>query len=466
MSTAGRAPLLIGAVAAIAATRVGALPSWTDPTQLAHVEIVWTRPAVAADRWARVHAIWGGRYPGGPTIPDGVDLKPDAFYHTVWDGHSWSEPRPILLKNRRDWHMIDPALAAGADDQLHLAWSSGPALYVSRAPALLAHRAEAWRAPQRLADGGVDKVRVVAGGSSVYVLFTRTGSEALPAWNAFFVRSADGGDTWSDPVQVTDLDPHAHEVVADPTMALDPRGYLHVTWSVRTPPNWLGKRVLYSRSVDGGRTWSPAETLAAVGDAEPWVDSPTVVATADGIVHVLYACGAPPERCYRASADGGLTWSMAERPFTPLVSLAGWDALIGDEENRLHLFTQQRYPMGMYYATKAAGQPWSTPVRVVADPQLEDGHFPYVALTGGNQLHAVWQARNGRGDVMHVLITTDAAPRAAPPVPAELAEAIPTLTPPGAGGWRRLAAEPLPLLIAATLVAVAVATIALRQRRR
>ena len=465
MSTAGRARLLIGAVVAIAATRAGALPAWSDPTLLGHVESVWSRPVVAADKWGRVHVIWGGTRPGGPPQPDGADLKPDALYHTVWDGQSWSEPRPIILKNRRDWHMIYPALAAGADGQLHLGRSSGTALYVSRAPALLAHRAEAWQAPQRLADGGVDKVRVLVSGSSVLVLFTRMGSEALPAWNTFLLRSIDGGDTWSAPVQVTDLDPHAREVAAEPTMALDPRGYLHVAWAVRTPPNWLGRRVQYRRSLDGGQTWLPVDTLAAADDAEPWVDIPTVVATADGIVHMLYACGAPPHRCYRASADGGATWSEPERPFSPLVSLAGWDALIGDEESRLHLFTQQRYPMGMYYATKAPGQPWSKPIAVVADPELEDGHCPYATLASGNQLHAVWQARDRRGDVMHVRITTDAAPRAAPPVPTELAETIPTLTPLGAGGWVQVAAEPLPVLIAATLVAAVIATVAVRLRR-
>ena len=466
MPTTLRAPFLIGAVVAVAATRVGALPAWSEPAMLAHVEIVWTRPAVAADRWGRVHVIWGGIRPGGPPLPDSADLKPDALYHTVWDGRSWSEPRPILLKNGRDMHMIDPALAAGADDQLHLAWSSGAALYVSRAPALHAHRAEAWQPPQRLAEGGVDKVRILAGSGVVYVLYTQTGSDAAPAWNVFLLRSADGGETWSAPVQVTDLDPHQRVVVAEPTMALDPRGHLHVAWPVRTPPNWLGRRVQYSRSVDQGRTWSPAETLAVVDDAEPWVDSPTVVATRDGIVHVLYACGMPPQRCYRASADGGATWSATERPFAPLVSLAGWDALIGDDESRLHLFTQQRYPMGMYYATKPAGQPWSAPIRVVTDPELEDGHFPYLALSGGNQLDAVWQARNGRGDVMHVRISTDAAPRAAVSLPAELAETIPTLTPLGAGGWPPTTADSLLLLVAAVLVAAAVATAALRQRRR
>jgi len=119
----------------------------------------------------------------------------------------------------------------------------------------------------------------------------------------------------------------------------------------------------------------------------------------------------------------------------------------------------------MYYATKAPGQPWSKPIPVVAEPELEDGHCPYATLAAGNQLHAVWQARDRRGDVMHVRITTDAASRAAPTVPAELAEAIPTLTPLGAGGWERVAAEPLPVLIAATLIAAVVATVALRPRR-
>ncbi|NPA79563.1 MAG: exo-alpha-sialidase [Thermotogae bacterium] len=73
-------------------------------------------------------------------------------------------------------------------------------------------------------------------------------------WDIEVVVSNDGGRTWSSPVKVSDQ-PSANEYM--PALAADPYGNLHVFWYDNRAGSgqWA---LYYSKSSDGGATWSPA----------------------------------------------------------------------------------------------------------------------------------------------------------------------------------------------------------------
>ncbi len=73
-------------------------------------------------------------------------------------------------------------------------------------------------------------------------------------WDVEVVVSNDGGSTWNPPVKVSDQ-PSANEYM--PAIASDPYGNLHVFWydNRAGTGRWA---LYYSRSSDGGMTWSPA----------------------------------------------------------------------------------------------------------------------------------------------------------------------------------------------------------------
>jgi hypothetical protein len=153
-------------------------------------------------------------------------------------------------------------------------------------------------------------------------------------YHLYFARSNDRGSTWSAPVRVTDREhdivPHAE---ASPRMAATD-GVIALFW-----PNHIavkGRRfpashMRFSRSIDGGRNWSPALTLnddttralaghtfhgaTAVGNDTlivAWLDSRSGVAPAaegDPAVHhdgdaTIYTA---------LSADRGASWSAQNR---------------------------------------------------------------------------------------------------------------------------------------------------------
>jgi Neuraminidase (sialidase) len=83
-------------------------------------------------------------------------------------------------------------------------------------------------------------------------------------WHVYFARSPDGGATWSEPRRVTD---RAHDV--HPHGESSPRlvaaaGVVAVAWTNSVPATgrkWPASNIRFSRSADGGRTWSRAVTL-------------------------------------------------------------------------------------------------------------------------------------------------------------------------------------------------------------
>jgi len=92
---------------------------------------------------------------------------------------------------------------------------------------------------------GVDKV-----GGNVYIAWTddRYGNPDI-----LFVRSTDGGNTFSSPIRVNDI---ATGVQVMPWMEVDPYGIIHLVWYDTRSGGW-NLDVYYASSSDGGLSFSP-----------------------------------------------------------------------------------------------------------------------------------------------------------------------------------------------------------------
>ncbi len=76
-----------------------------------------------------------------------------------------------------------------------------------------------------------------------------------------FVRSTDGGATWSAPVKVNDDDGNAWQWFG--TLSVAPDGRLDAVWNdSRADPGGFDSALTYSFSTDGGGTWAPNVVLS------------------------------------------------------------------------------------------------------------------------------------------------------------------------------------------------------------
>lgn len=131
--------------------------------------------------------------------------------------------------------------------------------------------------------------------SYVHVLLNRY----LGNWESFYVRSDDGGATWSSPVPAADMDGHNSEPCA--LSASGPTVHIgFVDWK-------LGSReVFYKNSTDNGTTWNTERRISNSGVEAGSCD----IAISPPKVHFVFYDDkyGDSEIVYRNSSDMGLTW--------------------------------------------------------------------------------------------------------------------------------------------------------------
>ncbi len=95
----------------------------------------------------------------------------------------------------------------------------------------------------------------------------------------FFTRSADGGRTWTKALDIS----HTTGICTEPAIATGPDNSIHVVW-VDTRPRDGRPDIFYSCSTDG-KSWSPCESISPT----PGISSePTIVACHDGVIHCAW----------------------------------------------------------------------------------------------------------------------------------------------------------------------------------
>jgi len=217
---------------------------------------------------------------------------------------SWSQPTfinqttsPSTL-NDKEWIAADANASSPFRDRLYVSWTrflfnAHNGSYV-QSPIFFAWSSNGGRtfsAPSQIS-GNVKYDQgsrpVVGPDGSVYVFFE--GATRLASLDStYVVKSTDGGVSWGQPVQVSTLrDSHvltdtAFRDNSYPAAAAAPNGDLYATWTTMVGQT---STAVWSRSTDGGTTWStpanafPAAARAAVGYPVTQPDGSTLSAPA------------------------------------------------------------------------------------------------------------------------------------------------------------------------------------------
>jgi hypothetical protein len=138
------------------------------------------------------------------------------------------------------------------------------------------------------------------------------------------VSSGDGGRTW-DPPGVASLSRTSEFPHDNTAVAADPRrpGTAYVLTTRYEGPDGIGAAAL-SKTVDGGRTWSPVRPISPRTPGSPSADAPQmVIDPRSGHLFAFYTHGPRgSSMSFLRSEDGGASWS----PPVPVMSGIPWSA--------------------------------------------------------------------------------------------------------------------------------------------
>ncbi len=309
--------------------------------------------------------------------------------YRMLDDNGWSEPVDLVIRDT--WATSYPQVFLGPDTA-YLIWSEWGGLYMSQAPLWDMNRVASWTPKQRLSDHhGIGKSRIVGGqDGTLHIVYTRLGTAGYGDGNLYYLTNENG--EWSLPIQVSQIADPRFSVTAYPNLAIDKDGILHAVWVEVRDPEWRGHAIYYANKIASLGGWSIPQVLSErVSPEDRWEDAPSMVVDQKGVVHLVWVCGENAFRCYRYSIDKGNTWSSPERILNDMVSLAGWDSLLVDEKNQLHLVAQLRMPNNVYHVMKPQGQPWGKPVPIVSLSEAFAAHYPQATLAPKNRFYVVMQ---------------------------------------------------------------------------
>jgi Neuraminidase (sialidase) len=209
-------------------------------------------------------------------------------------------------------------------------------------------------------------------------------------YEVLYSNSTDGGVTWSAAVNVSNTDGSSYS----PTIAID-AGTIHAAWYDDTSGNW---EIFYSKSTDGGATWSPAVN---VSNNLGWSDNPAIVADS-GAAYLTWHddTSGNNEIFYSKSTDGGVTWSTPLNVSNNTGSSYSPTVVIDAGTIRLAWADSTPGNWEIFYSESTdGGATWSTLVNVSNNAGLS--FRPRIAIEGGT-IHLAWlDYAPGNGDIFY-----------------------------------------------------------------
>jgi BNR repeat-like domain len=248
-----------------------------------------------------VERLTGGQYDAGGDPSVAFDSRGTVYYAglgfnrtsapntvavnrgTINNGSlTWSAPTfinqttsPAIL-NDKEWIAVDHNPASPFRDRVYVTWTrfkfqAQTGAYVQSPIAFVSSSdgGRTFTTPKMISGSahyGQGSRPVVGPDGSLYVFWD--GSTRLATTDStYVVKSTDGGATWSAPkaiaplVDIAPLHNTAFRVNSYPAAAVAANGDVYATWDTETS---AGSVAVYSKSTDGGNTWSaPARVFAA-----------------------------------------------------------------------------------------------------------------------------------------------------------------------------------------------------------
>ncbi len=249
------------------------------------------------------------------------------------------------------------------------------------------------------------------------------------AYQVYVSKSTNGGASWT-----TSNGGNSVSAIAGacnqrvPSIAVDSLDVLHVVWygldSNCADSASNERQIKYSRSTDGGASWSAAQNIATVSgynatyvyngtvyDQTYWQEHPVIyIDAADKIYVVWEGRDAAHERIGQVklikSTNGGASWSSWIN-VKETTSSQSRPTLVVDSNGKIFVFSYSKLPgtsqINIVYATSMdGGATFSAWAAVSATNSYDQRHIS-AAIDTGNKIHLVWRQRDAASPLKTVI---------------------------------------------------------------
>jgi hypothetical protein len=349
---------------------------WSPPTNISNSGGESKRPAVAVGVDGALHVVWEDQSPGNWEV----------LYASKEAGGDWSPPSNV---SNNPGGSFRPAVAVGPDGSVHVAWHDDTfgnyeILYATKPPG------GEWSTPTNISNSSGwsywPSIAVGADGS-VYVAWH---DDTPGNWEVMSASRAPDGP-WSP---ATNLSESAGTSFI-PKLFPESDGSINAVWQDNTSRSWD----IFSASRPPGGPWSAAVNISSSdGDSAPFA----AAQSADGSLRVVWREAASGGlRLLSATKSPGGPWSSPEDVSGPVGGSGPF--LVGTGKDEALYLLWDDLTLGnqeVFFASRAAGGPWSPPFNVSESPA--DSTLGGLATGSDGSLHMVWQdGPPGKGDIFY-----------------------------------------------------------------
>lgn len=330
--------------------------------------------ALLCDPYQNLHILWGKSH----------DQGSDIYYRTDVNG-VLSTPTDVLATSNKLAIRLSTTILE-TDDSIHLIWQDSYVrgnLFYSSAKISAAESPGAWMKPQLLVPQ-VDSARIMADSKGTLHLIYGISSADGYKNSVYYARSDDGGTSWQEPILVYEADPGVPSALST-FAAVDMAGRIHVGITLRSQEYGVASELLYTRSLDGGYTWQPAQVVATQSEATPNVAVIAPFAFGEDEIHLTWH---DPRRMHMWSSDGGATWSSPVEIFSLGAGFGSVNNLAKDSAGKLYAVVGAKDAV---YQLEWDGLQWIKPTRI--ENRSLDPHAQELVVCQGNQLHVTYDDR-------------------------------------------------------------------------
>ncbi|MCP4356680.1 MAG: hypothetical protein GY796_01520 [Chloroflexi bacterium] len=383
--------------------------SWSRPFRLSSEKGEASEGYITSDQYGFVHVFW---------TETGFSDQRTSIQYARFDGNIWSNPVDIYVTAPGTSIPVRNALSpfVDSDGQLHLVWTegnSGPVYYAS-VPAHDASSAQNWSLPLRIDIPAFELQLKVDSKGVLHLLYIQFFGQDL---GIYYTRSEDRGESWTLPVWL-DPDIPINQFPARVQLVMDEADGLHAVWYYN---NDLGVATWarYTHSLDGGENWSRPLTIDDLDGGISVLPQP-ILAVQDQSVHIVWGGAGSSYRNHLISNDRGQTWLPPNRIFGDLHGAAEQDSMVTDADGRIHFAGQIRPPAAIYHAYWDQDE-WKELSSIYLlnlethIPALGGihAHAVRLALRNGNQLITIFTT--SPGDPQRILYAMQRTPYSIPP---------------------------------------------------